>query len=147
MKDFFSYSKEFNKDLGILLLRAAVGVLMAFYGWHKFVHFSEEVSSDFWQTKVNLFGMTGEIPLALTIFAELICSIFLILGFLTRYSLFPLLFCMAFIVIRIDHWAIVEAGRNGPELNSAFFYLVIYVTLFITGPGRYSVDGFLKRRM
>ncbi len=63
-------SLPLNLDLGVLILRITVGLTMSFYGYQKLSHYSEMVTSDFWQNKVNLFGFTGAAPLSLTIFAE-----------------------------------------------------------------------------
>ena len=38
----------FNLDLGLLLIRVILGVLMAFYGYAKLTHFNEMAASDFW---------------------------------------------------------------------------------------------------
>lgn len=143
MKKFLLSPTIVNVDFALLILRLTIGVLMAFYGLHKLQGFEQMAASDFWMKHVSLFGFTGKVPLALTIFAELFCSIFLILGLFTRLSLIPLLFCMGFIVVVIDQFGIVSKGENGMELNSAFTYFVIYLALFFTGAGKYSADHFL----
>ncbi len=143
MKKLLLSSSVLYIDFALLLIRLAIGILMAFYGLHKLQHFQEMASSDFWMKEVNLFGLTGKIPLALTIFAELFCSIFIILGLFTRLSLIPLLFCMGFIVVALDKFKVVSSGDNGLELNSAFNYFITYVALFFTGAGKYSIDHFL----
>lgn len=145
MKKIVDFSREINRDLGLLLLRILIGILMAFYGIHKLNHFTELSTSNFWQSYVNLFGLTGKIPLGLTIFAELFCSCFLIFGIFTRLALLPLIFCMGFIVTVIAKFKIIIHGDNGFEFNQAFIYLAIYVVLFYTGPGKYSIDGFLVK--
>ena len=142
MKTIFKFSTGINKDLGLLLLRILIGLLMAFYGFHKLENFSELASSNFWKSTVNLIGLTGQIPLVLTIFAELFCSILLIFGFFTRLAVLPLIFCMGFIVAMIAKFKIITPGDNGFEFNQAFVYLVIYIVLFFTGPGKYSLDNF-----
>lgn len=146
MKKTLLSSSAINIDFGLLIIRLTIGFLMAFYGLHKLQHFNEMASSGFWMKDVNLFGLTGKVPLALTIFAELFCSLFLILGLFTRLSLIPLLFCMGFIVVVMNKFEIVSNGDNGMELNSAFTYLMIYLALFLMGPGKYSVDHFLLNK-
>jgi|SRR6478672_1291537 len=134
-----------NIDLGLLLIRLMIGLVMAFIGYQKFIHFDEMAASDFWANNVNFIGMKGAVPLACTIFAELFCSVFLILGVFTRFSLLVLAFCMAYIFLVIFPGSIVENGENGFKFNDAFMYFVIYVGLFFTGPGRYSIDSQFKR--
>ncbi len=133
-------SKEINRDLGLLLIRIIIGLLMAFYGYEKLIHFNEMAASDFWSKNVNFLGMSGSIPLALTVFAELFCSLFLIAGFLTRINLFFLLFCMAYIFLVIFPFSILDKGDNGYQFNDAFVYFMIYLGLFFTGAGKYSLD-------
>jgi putative oxidoreductase len=141
MSKLFSFSTvPLNLDLGLLIIRLIIGVLMAFYGFEKLIHFSEMAASDFWAKNVNFLGLTGSIPLALTVFAELLCSLFLILGIFTRVSLFFLIFCMAYIFLVIFPFSIVDKGDNGYQFNDAFVYFAIYLGLFFTGPGKYSLD-------
>jgi putative oxidoreductase len=135
-----------NTDLGLLLIRFIIGTLMAFIGYEKLIHFEEMANSDFWAKNVSFLGMKGAIPLALTIFAEFLCSIFLIVGLFTRVSSFFLLFCMAYIFLVIFPGSILDKGEHGYEFNTAFTYFMIYLGLFFTGPGKYSLDAkFLKK--
>jgi putative oxidoreductase len=141
MKDYFkSTATPINTDFGLLIIRSIIGILMAFYGYEKLIHFSEMAASEFWAKNVSFLGMSGKIPLALTVFAELICSITLILGFYTRFSLSVLLFCMAYIFLIVFPFSILDKGENGYQFNDAFIYFAIYAGLFFTGPGKYSLD-------
>lgn len=134
-----------NLDLGLLLIRIIIGLLMAFYGYEKLIHFEAMAASDFWAKNVNFLGFTGKIPLALTIFAEFFCSLLLIIGLLSRLALIPLLICMGFIIVAIMQFSVLNSGDNGYEFNTAFVYFIIYLALFFTGPGKYSLDSkFLK---
>ncbi|WP_395044590.1 DoxX family protein [Flavobacterium sp.] len=133
-------SNPINKDLGLLLIRLIIGLLMAFYGYEKLSHFSEMASSDFWAKNVSFLGMTGKTPLALTIFAELFCSVLLIFGLFSRISTMILMFCMGYIFLVVFPFSIINQGDNGHEFNTAFVYFMIYLGLFFTGPGKYSLD-------
>lgn len=147
MANLFSFSSgPVNKDLGLLLIRLIIGFLMAFIGYEKFIHFHEMAASDFWAKNVSFLGMSGSTPLALTIFAELFCSVFLILGILTRFSLFVLAFCMAYIFLAVFPGSILEKGENGYAFNDAFVYFVIYLGLLFTGPGKYSLDKIIFKK-
>jgi putative oxidoreductase len=133
-------SKAINRDFGIVLIRLIVGLLMAFYGYEKLIHFDEMAASDFWAKNVSFIGMSGKFPLALTIFAEFFCSLFLIVGLFTRINLFFLMFCMAYIFLVIFPFSILNKGDNGYQFNDAFVYFIIYLGLFFTGAGKYSLD-------
>jgi putative oxidoreductase len=140
MKQLFS-SKPINKDFGLLLIRLIIGLLMAFYGYEKLTHFNEMAASEFWMKNVSFLGFSSKIALGLTVFAELICSVLLILGLFTRISLFFLAFCMAWIFLVVFPMSILSKGDNGYEFNHAFTYFVIYLGLLFTGPGNYSLDA------
>ncbi len=133
-------SAPLNIDLGLLILRITVGLTMSFYGYQKLANYSEMVNEDFWQNKVSLLGLKGSIPLSLTIFAEFFCSILLMLGLLTRFALFFLLFCMGYIAFYLDSFELIIAGENGFEMNSAFQYFLTYIVLLFSGSGKYSID-------
>ena len=141
MKKFFtSTANPINKDFGLLLLRLLIGLLMALIGYEKLIHFSEMAASDFWAKNVSFLGMKGSVPLALTVFAEFFCSLFLILGFLTRFSVLVLMFCMGYIFMVVFPSAPIVSGEHGMEFNTAFTYFIIYFVLVLTGPGKYSLD-------
>ena len=142
MKKFFLKSIEpINLSLGLLLIRVIIGVLMAFYGYEKLMHFEEMAASDFWAKNVSFCGMTGKFPLACTIFAEFFCSLLLLIGLFTRLALIPLLICMGYIIAIVVKFSIITTGDNGKEINTAFVYFIIYLALFLTGPGKYSIDA------
>ena len=141
----FSF-KPINLSLGILLIRIIIGVVMAFYGYEKLLNFETMAASDFWAKEVIFLGMTGKIPLGLTIFAELFCSLFLIIGLFTRLALIPLLICMGFIIVAIAKFSVISSGDNGMEVNTAFMYFVIYLAIYLTGPGNYSLDHKIASR-
>jgi putative oxidoreductase len=76
-------------NTAMLLLRLVVGFLMINHGYDKLVHFGD------YQTKfMNFLGMGQTVSLALVVFAEFFCSIFLILGLFTRLSAIPLIVVM-----------------------------------------------------
>ncbi len=135
-----------NADLGLLLVRLIIGLLMACYGYQKLINFQEMAASDFWAKDVSFLGMHGAFPLALTVFAEFFCSLLLIVGLFTRLSLIPLMICMAYIFLVIFPGSMVSNGENGVEFNNTFVYFTIYLALFFTGPGKYSLDyKYLKK--
>lgn len=84
-------------------------------------------------------GMTAS--LALAVFAEVICSVLLLLGLGTRLASIPLLITML-VAVLIVH---VPDGWGRQELP--LLYAVCYATLLLTGPGKYSLDHtFLKKK-
>jgi putative oxidoreductase len=141
MKKLFFSGNAINTDLGLLIIRLIIGALMALYGYEKYSHFNEMAASDFWMKNVSFFGMSSKIALGLTVFAELVCSLFLILGLFSRFSLFVLMFCMGYIFLVVFPMSIINHGQNGMEFNPAFVYFTIYLGLLFTGVGKYSLDS------
>lgn len=85
------------------------------------------------------FGFGSEITLGITLFAELIGSCLLILGLLTRISLIPLIGAMAVAVF------IVHGGQAFGKIELPLLYLTGFVSVLFLGPGKISMDYFLKR--
>lgn len=115
---------------GMLLLRLVLGFLMLNHGYDKLVHFSERANGF-----TNFLGLGSTISLALCVFAEFFCSLFIILGLFTRLSCIPLIVNMCVIIFMIQHSDFY--GKS--EL--ATMYLGGYLVLLTIGPGRISVDG------
>ncbi|MEE3188995.1 MAG: DoxX family protein [Candidatus Neomarinimicrobiota bacterium] len=69
--------------------------------------------------------------------SEGVCPILICIGIATRFSAMMLTLTMLF-----------DGGyhlSNGENLESAFVYLAVYLTLFFAGPGKFSFDQqFLK---
>ena len=83
----------------------------------------------------------GVIPsLFLTVFAEVICSFLILLGLGTRLAVIPLVITML-VAICIIH------GNDGfGKQEMALHYLIIYLLLFFTGSGKYSLDQLLFKK-
>lgn len=84
-------------------------------------------------------GLTAS--LALTVFAEVFCSILLILGLLTRIAAIPLIITMlvvAFVVHGSD-------GFGSQELP--IMYLMMYLVIAILGAGKISLDKLIYSKI
>ena len=74
------------------------------------------------------------LSLGLAVFGEVFCSVGFIFGAFYRLAMIPMVFTMgmAFFVIHgNDPFAVKEL---------AFIYLVVFVLMYITGPGKFSID-------
>ncbi|MBL7852196.1 MAG: DoxX family protein [Cyclobacteriaceae bacterium] len=121
-------------DLGLLVIRLSLAVFMLPHGLPKLLYYTERMDKF-----SDPFGIGSPASLALAIFAEFFCSILLGLGLLTRFALVPLIITMATAAF------IVHAGDPFGDREKALLYLLGYLGLFFTGPGKISVDGLLKR--
>lgn len=133
MKSALLRSNAYSIDLGLLLLRIAAGGAMLTHGIPKLM---KALSGD---TQFgDPIGIGPELTLYLAIFAEVVCAALIIVGLFTRLALIPLIATMLvafFLVHSADPFGIKEM---------AFIYLSIFVTLFLTGPGKYSIDWSIK---
>ncbi len=119
----------------ILCLRVFFGVLFFTHGIDKMANFNELS-----ETFPNILGFGSYMSLMLSIFCEFCCSLFLITGLLVRLTVIPMIISMA--VAFFD----VHDGLF-PQGELALIYLVMFVILYITGPGRFSVDFLIDKKI
>ena len=120
-------------SLLLLALRILFGGLLLSHGIQKWNNYAE-MSAVF----PDPLGVGSNVSLGLAIFGELACSIGFIFGALYRLAMIPMIFtmCMAFFVIHgSDPFAVKEL---------AFVYLVVFIFMYITGPGKFSIDRFIS---
>lgn len=112
----------------------ASGMLLT-HGWPKF---QKVLAGDF--SFLDPLGI-GETPTFLfAVIAEFVCPIFLIIGFKTKWMTLPpaiTMFVAAFIFHADDPW-----GKQEFPL----LYLLCFVTIFLLGSGKYSLDMKLMSR-
>lgn len=118
-----------NINLGLLIFRVGISAMMMTHGWGKF---QKVLNGDF--TFGDPLGIGVEASLILAAFAEFICSILIILGLTTRYAAVPLMITM------IVAWRIAHGDDPFGTQEKSVFYLLSYLMIFITGPGKYSLD-------
>lgn len=122
-------------DFAIFLLRSISGAFMLF------AHGLPKLNRLFSSGEITFSDPLGigTIPsLALAVFSEFFCSILLILGLLTRASLIPLIITM-FVAAFIHH-----SGDPFLQIEKALLFLLIFVVLFLTGPGKFALGRVVK---
>ncbi len=123
-----------SRDLGVLVLRVGIGSMLLGHGVGKMVDlFSGR--GDF----PDPLGIGSAFSLFLVAFAEFVCSILVILGIKTRLSAMPNVIAKlvaAFVYHVDDPWERKEL---------ALLYAVPFLTLVITGGGRFTLDYLLGR--
>lgn len=125
---FPQYCRDRIISLLILALRVFFGILFFSHGLDKMINFNELS-----YTYPSVLGFGSYTTLMVSIFCEFACSLFLIAGLLVRITVIPMIAAMAVAFFDI-HDGMFPAG----ELS--LIYLVLFVILYITGPGRYSLD-------
>ena len=112
----------------ILILRVFFGVMFFLHGLDKMMNFNELS-----QTYPSVLGFGSYMTLMVTIFCEFCCSLFLIAGLLIRIMMLPMIVAMGVAFFDI-HDAMLPDG----ELS--LIYMVVFIILYLVGPGRYSTD-------
>lgn len=125
---FPQYCRERLISLLILAVRVFFGVMFFTHGLQKMMNFSA-LSDSF----PSVLGFGSYTTLMVSIFCEFCCSLFLIAGLLHRLVLIPMIVTMAVAFFDV-HDAMM------PEGELALIYLIVFIILFLTGPGRYSFD-------
>ncbi|MDR2982201.1 MAG: DoxX family protein [Puniceicoccales bacterium] len=122
-----------SRDIALLVLRLWFGLtLLTVHGWAKLSNFSETAPNF-----PNLFGLGGSTNLLLAIFVEVVGSLLIITGVLTRLAAALGIVTMAVAFFMVHHAALT--GEHSGEL--AYTYLGAFLVLFIAGGGRYSIDA------
>lgn len=136
MKKLFSTTLHHrNADIALLLLRVATSGFMLVHGLKKLAKYSDPAPLKF----ADPLGVGVQTSLALTVFAEVGCSVLLILGLATRLATIPLIITMAIVVV------VVHSSDGFGKQELGLMYLVIYAVILLMGPGRYSVDHLLGK--
>jgi putative oxidoreductase len=125
---FPQYCRDRVISLLILALRVFFGILFFSHGLDKMINFNELS-----YTYPSVLGFGSYMTLMVSIFCEFACSLFLIAGLLVRITVIPMIASMAVAFFDI-HDGIF------PEGELSLIYMILFVILYITGPGRYWVD-------
>ena len=119
----------------ILILRVFFGILFFTHGLDKMMNFSELS-----ETYPSVLGFGSYMTLMVTIFCEFCCSLFLIAGLLIRVMVLPMIVAMAVAFFDVHDGFL-------PEGELALIYMVVFIILYIVGPGRYSLDYLIDARV
>lgn len=123
-------------DIVILVIRIFVSFAMLSHGFPKLQHLFSGEEIHFY----NFLGMGQKTSLIFAVFAEFVCSIFIILGLFTRFVVVFLVIAMAVAGI------IVHSADSFERREASLLYLSIYLMILAFGPGRYSVDQMISKR-
>jgi len=123
-------------SFGLLLLRVVAGsTMLANHGMKKITNFEAIVLKGF----ADPIGIGAKYSLSLAIFAEVFCAVLLIIGLLTRIATIPLIIAMCVALFAAHKGLVFGEG----ELPAVF--LTIFITILLTGPGKYSLDKLIGK--
>ena len=137
MKSLFNVKiGEDQLGAALLILRVVAAIFLLTHGIPKLgrLFSGEEIKF------MDFMGLGPAVSLSLAVFAEFLCSILVILGAFTRLALIPMIITMgtaAFVAHADDPFGTKE---------KPLLFLLVFVFLLITGPGKYAVDRAIGKR-
>ena len=135
MKKLFSIKYSDNGiSFATLLLRLSLGGLIIPHGYSKLLQFANKSSS--FSDPLHIGSTTS---MALVIFAEFFCGVFIVLGCFTRLACIPLIISFSVIVFLVNH------GKFTGDGETAVLFLCGFIALMFTGPGKVSVDKLIGK--
>lgn len=139
--EFMNYftSTKYNPaitNIVLLVVRIFIGFAMISHGYPKLEKLMSGEEVQFF----NFLGMGARFSMILAVFAEFVCSIFVILGLFTRWAVLFLMITMAVAGL------VVHGADAFSDREMSLLYLANYIMIFAFGPGKYSVDGMISKR-
>lgn len=136
MSYFNSKTNPVIFDIVIFIVRLLVGFAMISHGFPKLQMLIDGGDIQFF----DFVGLGPKISLGLTVFAEFICSIFIILGLFTRVAAGFLVFTMMIAAF------VVHGSDPFDKREMSLLYLSIYLLIISLGAGKISVDHLIEKR-
>lgn len=123
-------------DFFLLVVRIFIGFAMLSHGFPKLQQLISGEEIQFF----DFLSLGPKITLALVVFAEFVCSIFLILGLFTRIAVFFLIVTMAVAGL------LVHGADPFSKREASLLYLSVYLLIISLGSGKFSVDQMISKR-
>lgn len=143
LKDIYFKSTGYSYgNLGRLFLRLFVGLMMMQFGIRQIDNF--DILKDAFPGEI---GMTSHATLIVMICIEIVCSTFIMFGFLTRIMVIPPFVAMILAEYHILHYYVSEAAYMLDWHQIGYvpvLFMGIYFFILLAGPGKISVDYFLS---
>jgi len=118
-----------SSNISLLVLRVGAGLLILTHGWPKLL---KVLSGDF--SFADPIGIGTAASLVLAAFAEAICGFLVTLGLGTRLAAIVLSINMSVVVF------FAHADDPFGTKEKGLLFLLLFVVIALTGPGKYSVD-------
>ena len=120
---------KFLLHLGLLIFRLGFSLGLMTHGYGKFLNV---INGKFKFSDPIGIGISPSLILAS--FGEFIAPVFIIFGWKTRlFSIFPALTMLV-------AFTIVHDGDPFSRKEKSLMYLIAFITIYFTGPGKYSLD-------
>ena len=119
-------------SLFLLALRIIFGFLLVRHGIEKFANYTELCF-----TFPDPIGYGKDLALISVIFTELCCGLAFVFGILFRLCLIPMIIVMGTAFFYVH-------GGNIADGELTLCYLLLFILMYISGPGKYSVDAIIS---
>lgn len=134
----FSYT-----NMARLFMRLFVGVMFIQFGIRHLVNFSELATSF-----PTVLGLSSSTCLILMICVEIICSLLIMVGFLTRLAVIPAalsMICAEYYILHdlLPHTMVWGISSTQPGYLPIMF-IGIFLFILLAGPGKISLDYFFS---
>lgn len=130
-------------NLGRLFMRLFVGIMLLQFGIRHMVNY-HELSETF----PTVMSMSPTTSLVLMIIIETVCSLLIMVGFMTRLSTIPPIIAMSAAEYYILHDMVPNLPVYGLDSTDPGYlpimFIGIYIWMLIAGPGKISLDYFIS---
>lgn len=134
--DFTDQNQGLGYHFSLLILRITFGGAMVIgHGQGKLERLTGDEPIKF----MDFMGLGAEMSLTLVVFAEVFCALLLVIGLFNRYAAIPLIFTMLVAFNR-------HLGDPFSDMEGALLYLTAYISIFLLGPGKFSLDYLIWNR-
>ena len=121
-------------NFAMLVMRVGFAGLVLPHGYDKLVRFASMEKQ-----MINFFGIGQTASLALVIFSEFFCALFVLFGLFTRLATIPLIISMTAAV------TLAHKGRIFGDGEHDALYAVAFFVILLVGPGKISADGMMGK--
>lgn len=123
-----------NDDLGKLILRITVAVIIFFHGWFKLMHGVGWIQ--------DMLGGMGFLAYGVYL-AELIAPILILVGFRTRLAALIIFVDMLTAILFVLHTSIFSINKMGGgwAIETEAMLMLCALAIFFTGSGKYGVSS------
>lgn len=128
-----------NLDLGLLILRITLGVLMLLHGISKLVNGLSGIKDMLVEKNLPAFFAYG------SILGEVVAPLMILIGFRTRLAAPVYAFNMVVAILMTHAGDLLALNRGGGyALELQMLYMMGAVALFFTGAGKYAASSTSK---
>jgi len=124
------------QQTGVILIRLIVGLFMCYHGSEVFDH---QKMDDYAKWMSDLHFPSPGLMAYLGKGTELVAGVLLLSGFLTRVAVIALIITMLTIIFFMGKGDIFMDDQH------PFLFVLLFLVIFFTGPGKFSLDYLLFR--